>query len=244
MLWVWYFVKKVGVRTEYVMGAALWAIPMAIIVARLVHIIDKLDFYVSNPGEIIGFEGLAIYGAILGGLLGSWIYCRLRRLPFASLADLGAPGIILAQAIGRVGCIINGCCYGKETSLPWGFVYTHPDSNALLGTSIHPTHLYELLGDLVIFALLFWVFRGRLRPSGSLLALYLALSSVWTFTVRFWRGDTETFAGPIHEGQLISMIVLVLAVGWLVVNRTHWVKRQPEQVPVHAEETPVAGSPE
>jgi phosphatidylglycerol:prolipoprotein diacylglycerol transferase len=176
--------------------------------------------------------------------LGSWIYCRLRRLPFASLADLGAPGIILAQAIGRVGCIINGCCYGKETSLPWGFVYTHPDSNALLGTSIHPTHLYELLGDLVIFALLFWVFRGRLRPSGSLLALYLALYSVLTFTVRFWRGDTETFAGPIHEGQLISMIVFLLAVGWLVVNRTHWVKRQPEQVPVHAEETPVEGSPE
>ena len=239
VLWVWYFLRKVGIKTEDVMGAALWAIPMGIIVSRLIHVIDKYDHYFHNPGDILGLQGLTIYGAILGGLLGAWIYSRLRRASFAPLADLGAPGILLAQAIGRVGCIINGCCYGTATSLPWGFVYPR-----VSGQPVHPTQLYELLGDLVIFALLFWVFRGRLRPSGSLLALYLALYSALTFTVRFWRGDTEQFLGPLQEGQLIAILVFIAAAIWLVVKKTHWVREQEERVSGDAEEAPVIESPE
>ena len=239
VLWVWYFLRKVGIKTEDVMGAALWAIPMGIIVSRLIHVIDRFDYYVDNPGRILGLEGLTIYGAILGGLLGSWIYCRIRRGSFAPLADLGAPGILLAQAIGRVGCIINGCCYGEPTTLPWGFVYPHVGSGA-----VHPTQLYELLGDLVIFALLFWVFRGHLRPSGSLLALYLALYSALTFTVRFWRGDTEQFLGPLQEGQLIAILVFIAAAIWLVVKKAHWVSEREEPVYGDAEESPVIESPE
>jgi len=206
VVWVWYFAtRKGGVTTDQVMAAALFMIPLGIITARLVHVVDKYSYYADHPGEIFGFAGLTIFGAILGGFLGAWIYCRLRRLPFGLLVDLTAPGIILAQAIGRVGCMFNGCCGGTPTSLPWAFSWTHPDSAASacapLGTLIHPTQLYELLGDLVIFALLFWVLRGRVRPNGSLLAIYLLLYSALTFTVRFWRGDVETFAGPIQEGQ-------------------------------------------
>jgi phosphatidylglycerol:prolipoprotein diacylglycerol transferase len=234
VVWIWYFTTRKGrVTTENVMAAALWAIPLGLIVSRLIHIIDRLGYYIDHPREIFGFEGLTIYGAILGGLLGTWIYCRLRRLSFAPLADLAAPGIILAQAIGRVGCTLNGCCCGEPTSLPWAVFYTYPGSHASgcgqLGTLIHPTQIYELLGDLVIFALLFWVFRGRLKPSGSLLALYLVLYSLLTFTVRFWRGDTETFAGSIQEGQLVAIIIFIVAAGWLVVKRAHLVRRQVEE---------------
>lgn len=236
ILWVWYFLKREGIKSEYVMGAALWTIPMAVIVARLVHVVDNFDYFTDDPIKVFGGAGLAIYGAILGGLLGAYIYCRIKGLSFAPLADIGAPGILLAQAVGRVGCIFNGCCYGKETSLPWAFTYTNPASEAPQMLPVHPTQLYELIGDLFLFALLFWVFRGRLKPSGSLLALYLALYSALTFTVRFWRGDTEPFAGPIHEGQLISVLVAVLAIGWMIVHRTHWVQRQPEQIPVRTEE--------
>ncbi|UCC59502.1 MAG: prolipoprotein diacylglyceryl transferase [Dehalococcoidia bacterium] len=228
--WIWYFTtRKGGATTDMVMAAALWAIPFGLIGARLIHVIDKFDYYLDNPREIVGFDGLAIFGVILGGLLGAWIYCRLRRIPFAPLADLAAPGILIAQAIGRAGCIINGCCGGKETSLPWAFIYTHPSSHAPFNVPIHPTHMYELLGDLLIFVLLFWVFRGRLRPHGSLLALYLVMYSALTFTVRFWRGDTEPFAGPVHEGQLIAALIFIVAAGWLVMNRVHWVKKSKDE---------------
>ena len=239
VLWTWYFTtRKGGATTDMVMAAALWAIPFGIIGARIVHIIDKLDYYTraEHRWEIFGFDGLAIFGVILGGLLGSWIYCRLRKVSFAPLADLAAPGILLAQAIGRVGCIINGCCYGKPTDLPWGFIYPS------IGVPVHPTHLYELLGDLVIFVLLFWVLRGHLRPHGSLLALYLVLYSALTFTVRFWRGDTEPFAGPVHEGQLIAVVIFIVAAGWLVVNRVHWVKK-PKDEDAGSTEAPIVENP-
>jgi len=211
------------------MAAALWMIPLGLIGARLVHVIDQFGYYWDHPAEIFGFAGLAIFGTILGGIVGAWIYCRRRGIRLGPLADLVAPGAILAQAIGRIGCIINGCCCGKPTSLPWAFSWTNPDSHAVacapLGTPLHPTQLYELLGDLVIFALLFWVFRGRVKPSGSLLAIYLLLYSALTFTVRFWRADVDAFAGPVEEGQLIAIVVFLLAAGWLVIKRAHWVRR-------------------
>jgi phosphatidylglycerol:prolipoprotein diacylglycerol transferase len=241
VIWVWHFARKAGFKGEFVLGGAIWAIPMGVIVSRLVHVIDKYDYYFSNPREIIGFEGLTIYGAILGGLLGAWIYCRIRRVSFAHLADLAAPGIILAQAIGRVGCIINGCCSGKETSLPFHLIYTHPASDAItsapLGTPLHPTQLYEIFGDLLIFALLFWLFRGRLRPRGSQLAVYLFLYSALTFTVRFWRGDTQPFAGFLQEGQLISVLIMVFAFLWIV-WRTRWGRIAAEPVSGALEELP------
>jgi phosphatidylglycerol:prolipoprotein diacylglycerol transferase len=247
VVWIWYFAtRKGGITTDQVMAAALWMIPLGLIGSRLIHVIDKLGYYVDNPGEIFGFAGLTIFGAILGGLLGGWIYCRRSRLSFGFLGDLAAPGIILAQAIGRVGCVINGCCCGKTTSLPWAFFWTHPDSHASacapLGTLIHPTQMYELLGDLVIFALLFWVFRGHVKPNGSLLALYFLMYSALTFTVRFWRGDVESFAGPIQEGQLIAMIVFVLAAGWLVLKRVHWVSRGIDEGPGGQEASAGAGA--
>ncbi len=225
ILWVRHFSKKAGISQEFIIGGALVAIPAGLIVSRLLHIIDKWQYYVSHPGELVGFEGLTIFGAILGAILGVWIYCRLRRVPFAPLADLGAPGIILAQAVGRIGCIINGCCHGIATSLPWGFVYTHPNSYAPLDIAIHPTQVYELLWDLIVFAVLFWVLRGRLKPEGSLLAAYLALYSAGTFGIRFLRGDVTPFVGGLQEAQLIALIIL-LATGLFLSIRTRWVMRK------------------
>ncbi len=212
--------KRAGLTWGFILTAALWALPFAIIVSRLLHVLDDLGHYMANPEQIIGLEGMTIFGAILGGVLGIWIYCRIRRVPFAPVGDLIAPGVILAQAVGRIGCLVNGCCYGKETTLPWGFIYTNSDI-APLYTSIHPTQAYELLWDLAVFALLFWVFRGHLRPQGSLFALYLALYSIGTFGIRFLRGDTSPIFDGIMEGQLVALVILAVTVSFLVF-RTRW----------------------
>lgn len=214
--WSLYFAKRGGYSRDFMLGAGLWAVPLGFVGAKLVHLIDNMSYYLAYPSDILNPAGLAIFGAILGGVLGVWVHCSLRRVPFAPLADLAAPGIILAQAIGRIGCTINGCCYGTPSSLPWAVSWTHPDSYAPLGVAVHPTQLYELLWDLVVFALLWWLLRHRFRAPGTLFATYLALYSVGSFTIRFWRGDVATFAGILNEGQVLAALILVAATRFLL----------------------------
>jgi len=223
--WSVHFARKAGYDKDFVIGAALWAIPLGIIGAKLVHVGDDLSYYVAHPTDIASPGGFAIFGAILGAMLGVWIYCRIRRVSFAPLGDMMAPGIILAQAIGRVGCTINGCCYGAPSSLPWAVTWTHPDSYAPLGVAVHPTQVYELLWDLLVFAILWGLLRGRLKPHGSLFAAYLALYAVGSFLIRFLRGDVTSFAAGLNEGQVISLMVFVVAIVFLF-TRARWSPKQ------------------
>ena len=154
LLWLWHFGKRVRIKPEFVIGIGVTAIAFGLVGARLVHIIDFWGFYTSNPSEMIGLQGMAIFGGILGAALGAWIYCRVRGVSFAPLFDLAAPGIILGQAVGRIGCTINGDASGTPTSLPWGVIYTHPDSHATFqGVAVHPTQVYQIIWNLIVFAL-------------------------------------------------------------------------------------------
>jgi phosphatidylglycerol:prolipoprotein diacylglycerol transferase len=241
VLWVLWEVRR-GARISYdmVFTAALVAIPSGVIFSRLLHVIDRWDIYSQNPGQIIGFSGLAIYGAVLGATLAVWLYSRLSRFQFGYFADAVAPGIILAQAVGRVGCLLNGCCYGVETHLPWGIVYSSPDSLCPIGIAFHPTQLYEIIYNLLVFGLLVGL-RGRLKPAGSLFLVYIGLYSLWRFGIDFIRDGTPFlfdllnapqnwldipvigFILGLHQAQVIGLIVLIIAIPVLAL-RTRWVK--------------------
>ena len=222
ILWALREVRR-GANLSYdtVFSAALVGIPSAIIISRLLHVIDRWQYYFQNPGQIIGGSGLTIYGAVLGAALGVWIYSRFRKISFGYLADVISPGIILAQAIGRVGCTLNGCCYGVETHLPWAIVYTHPESFGPIGVPVHPTQIYELIYNLIVFAVLLSL-RGRFRPDGSLFLIYLTLYSLWRFGIGFIRDGTPFLFG-LHEAQFIALIVLIITIT-LMALRTRWVK--------------------
>jgi len=181
------------------------------------------DYYGQNLGQIIGASGLTIYGAVLGAALAIWIYSKFSNFRFGYFADVVAPGIILAQAIGRVGCTINGCCYGTETSLPWAVVYAHPDSFAPLGIPIHPTQIYEIIALLIIFGVLL-ILKGRFKPDGSLFLIYLGLFSSWRFGVSFVREGTPFLFG-LQQAQVIAIIVLAIAI-FLLASRARWVKAE------------------
>jgi phosphatidylglycerol:prolipoprotein diacylglycerol transferase len=225
--WALLAVKK-DPRLSYnmVINAALVGIPSGAIVSRLLHVIDKWDYYSQNPGQIIGGSGLTIWGAVLGAALGIWIYNRFSKHSFAHMADMLAPGIILAQAIGRVGCTILGDDYGFPTSLPWGFVYTSPNSPANQAIGLIPTHpvvLYEIIYALIMFGILM-LLRKKLRPDGSLFVVYLALYSVWRIGSDFLREGTDFLFG-LHQAQFIGVIVLVICIV-LLAWRTRWVKKE------------------
>ena len=237
VLWaVWQVRRGANLSYDTILTAALVGIPSGVIISRLLHVIDnivgaklypelvlagKVIDYTQYPWQIIGGEGLTIWGAVLGATLGIWIYSKFSKLNFGYFADLLAPGVILAQAIGRVGCTLNGCCYGIETSLPWGIVYTHPQSFAPLGVAVHPTQIYEIIYLLIIFGVVLKL-RGRLKPDGSLFLVYLSLYSLWRVGIDFIREGTPLLFG-LHQAQIIGIIVLLITIPILAL-RTRWAK--------------------
>ncbi len=221
--WAMLAVRKTP-RLSYnmVLNVALVGIPSGVIFSRLLHVFEYWDYFSQHPAEIIGGEGLTIYGAVLGAALGIWIYSRIRKISFGYLADVIAPAIILAQAIGRVGCTLNGCCYGVTTDLPWAFVYMHPGTHGPIGIPVHPTQVYEIIYNLIIFGVLM-LLRNRFRPDGSMFLIYLVFYAAWRLGIDFIRDGNPLLFG-LHEAQLISIVVLVFA-GVQLAWRTRWVKK-------------------
>ncbi len=212
-----YLVAKAGLSVDTLYSMALWAVPGGIIGARLVHVIDYWGYYSANPGAILAFwaGGLAIWGGILGGALTGVIFARVSGFALGRYADLVAPGLILGQAIGRIGDIINGEHISTITGLPWRVIYTHPNSPAYGRPPTHPAVGYELLMDLFIFGIL-WKLRGRIKPDGSLFLLYFILYSIGRFFLSFLRLDSNTVFLSLNQPQWISILVLVVAIPLLI----------------------------
>jgi len=218
---VW-FGRGAGIKRELIYSISPWAIIGGIIGARLIHVIDYFgSTYINYPAHIFThfYQGLSIFGAILGGTLAVFIYTRIRHISLGHLADAMAPALILAQVVGRIGCIINGDAYGTETSWPWAFVYTHPNAatTTLLGVPGHPSPLYEIIWNLLVFGVL-WRLRGRLKPGGSLFLLYLSLYSFGRFFIEFSRAvyPAQISVGVLHEAHFIALLVMAICVPLLI----------------------------
>ncbi|HEX2035966.1 MAG TPA: prolipoprotein diacylglyceryl transferase [Chloroflexota bacterium] len=209
------FARQRGIPEDDVYSGALWVVLGGIIGARLAHVVDRFDYYRLNPDKILAvYEGgLAIWGAVIVGGLAGWAFTRRNRIKFWPFADAVAHGAILGQAIGRIGCIINGDVAGRPTGGDWGFVYTNP--HALLprpeyfNVPTHPYPLYEMVWDLALFGLLFVVAR-RAKFDGAVFLVYAIVYSLGRFVLTFVR-EEETWLFGLQQAQVISLIVIVVA---------------------------------
>jgi phosphatidylglycerol:prolipoprotein diacylglycerol transferase len=166
--------------------------------------------------KIFSFEGLAVYGAVIGVILAIVIYCLVKKLSIWQIGDIISPGALVGMAIGRIGCVFNGCCYGLATSLPWAVDYTCPTSYSPLGVPMHPTQIYHIIWNLAAFGVL-WSLRRKLKPTGSVFLLYLAFYAAGDLIIRFFR-EGEPFLFGLQQAQLIGIIMLVITVSWLAVR--------------------------
>lgn len=210
--------RRKGIHEDVIWGVAVWGVIGGLIGARLFHVVDNLDKYLADPLSILAVQegGLAISGAILVGLLAAFIQARRQGWPFLRVLDTAAPGLILGQAIGHIGCIIQGDSLGPVTDLPWGIVYTNQGAMApALGVPFLPAQGYEMVWDLAIFALL-WFVRKRVRNDGLLFATYVFLYSINKFTVSFWR-ENVLLAFGLREAQLVALAMLAASVAALLV---------------------------
>lgn len=215
--------KRVGIAEDHIYNLGIWAVISGVLFSRVIHVIDKWDYYIANPTHILNFEGLAVYGAVIGVTLAIVAYCLVKKLPVLQLADVVSPGALVGMAIGRVGCVFNGCCYGLFTAVPWAVEYTCPTSYAPQGVPLHPTQIYHILWNLFAFGVL-WLLRRNLKPNGSVFLLYLAFYAAGDLLIRFFR-DGEPFLFGFQQAQLIGIIMLVITVPLFVI-RTWLTKRK------------------
>jgi phosphatidylglycerol:prolipoprotein diacylglycerol transferase len=216
--WVaWQNKKTQLLSNDSIFNVALIGIFSGIVFSKALHVIDQCSYYLHNPGRIISGEGLTIWGAVIGATIGVWIYSKFsRQFRFSAFGDLIAPGIILAQAVGRIGCTFNGCCYGLESHSPLSIIYTHPDSYGPLGIPVLPTQVFEIGYDLIVFGVLFFL-RDKLKPEGSLFAIYFALYGAWRFGIEFIR-EGSPFLFGMHQAQLIGLIVLLITIPFIIMK--------------------------
>ena len=212
--------KATGYDYDDAYALALVGVPSGIIGARLLFVVEAWDFYGSNPGEILRITegGISIWGAILGGVGGALAFGLWKHYPVGRGLDIGALGLITGQAIGRLGDLVNGEHLAKATDLPWGVIYTSPDSPAFAHSiavgAHHPATSYELLGDLAIFGVLFYVlFRVFWRRPGLTFCTYLVSYAVMRFVLTYTRVDSsETFLLDLRVPQLISLLVVLASI--------------------------------
>jgi phosphatidylglycerol:prolipoprotein diacylglycerol transferase len=207
-----------GLREDDLVDAVAWVVLAGLIGARLFHVVDHWDHeYAANPARAfyIWEGGLAIWGAVVGGLAALWIFARRRRLDFGVLVDVAAPGLVLAQAIGRLACLITGDAMGTVTTGPIGVAYVHPGAMVPdLGAFYVPTPLYEMIWNLAIFAILITL-PIRERKAGTLFLVYLMLYAAGRFVISIWSGYREIGFG-LNQAQILSLAALAVAGPWLV----------------------------
>jgi prolipoprotein diacylglyceryl transferase len=225
-----------GGQRGVIYDIALWVVPFGLIGGRLYHLATDWRTYWgpsgAGPGAALRIwdGGLGIWGAVALGLLGAWIGCRRHGIPLPAFIDAVAPGIILAQAIGRLGNYFNQELYGRETTVPWGleiFYRRDPtgyiDPHSLDGIStgqlavvVQPTFLYELIWNVLVFVILIYIDRRYAIGHGRLFASYVALYCVGRFWVELLRDDTATHIAGVRINSFTSTFVFIGAVVYIV----------------------------
>ncbi len=199
--------KKKGLDYESIFTLAIWCLISGTIGSKMLYFITIWKDIMKNPSIMLEFQnGFVVYGGIIGGILGGFLYCRYKKWNFLEYFDLVIPQIALAQGIGRIGCFLAGCCYGKEVKNGPGIVF-HDSLYAPNGVKLVPTQLYSVAFDIGLFAALLLVDKKK-KAHGQVAGAYLAIYSIGRFIIEFFRGDLERGAvGILSTAQFIAIFL-------------------------------------
>lgn len=218
-----------GLDAARVVDFALWLVIWALLGAKLLLVVVEWRRYLADPAQLIGLAraGGVFLGGFIAAVVAAVVMLRRYRLPALPTFDVIAPSLALGQAIGRIGCLLAGCCWGRACDLPWAVTYNDPAAAANLGTplhvALHPFPVYAALFNFSLFVALSWLYRRGPAP-GRVFASYLIGYGIGRFLLEFTRGDEVRgiyFGGLVSTSQLITaaMIVLGIAMHWWIGRR-------------------------
>ena len=220
---IFYLAKYYEISRDTIFDLSFWLISGGLVGARIYDVLLEFPYYIEHPGHILAIwrGGLAIHGAIIAGILIIWLFARRQNINFFKLSALIIPGLALGQAIGRWGNYFNQELFGRPTNLPWGIpinILNRPTAY-INDIYFHPTFLYESLGCLTIFLVLFllnvWVIKRQRFPKMFYvwsLGLYMILYSILRFMLEFIKIDTTPYLLGMRWPQIISLVMIAAAI--------------------------------
>ncbi len=201
-----YRAKRRGLSSDAVTDLAIIALVVGFLGAKVMYIIVEFKDFLANPMAVLGSSGFVVYGGIITGVLSAILYCRIKKLSFLDYFDLMMPGVAVAQGMGRIGCFLAGCCYGRATDSWLGVVFPE-GSIAPAGVKLLPTQLFSAGGDFLIAILLILISQKKPK-TGIVGSLYLIFYGVGRFVIELLRNDPRGGVGALSTSQFISIFIV------------------------------------
>jgi phosphatidylglycerol:prolipoprotein diacylglycerol transferase len=209
--------RRAGLDSARIMDLGIYLIIAALVGAKLMLIAVDFNYFRSQPRELLSLvrAGGVFYGGLLAALaVGLWLVKRY-RLPAWKTADMIAPGIAVGHIVGRLGCLLAGCCYGRPTDVPWAITFKDPIAAVNVGTPLdvplHPTQLYDAGAELVILVILLLSERRGRGFAGKTFWLYMLLYAVSRFVIEIYRGDERGTALGMSTSQLVAVLLVPIS---------------------------------
>lgn len=199
--------KKLKLNDDALYNLAIFVLLFGWLGGKILFCIVEIKDFIKSPLAVLGSEGFVVYGGILSGILTIVIYCKIKKLDFLSYIDVIATATPINQALGRVGCFLAGCCYGRETTSHFGVVFPE-GCMAPAGVKLLPTQLFSAAGDFLLFIVLF-ILINKKQKRGTCTAVYLIGYSIGRFIVEIFRNDARGAVGSLSTSQFISLFMLV-----------------------------------
>lgn len=236
-LTVEYRAKKKGLQYELIFSLFWWCLIGGILGAKVLFLITQIKSIIADPSTLLKVsEGFVVYGGIIGGILGGFLYCKKQKLNFLKYFDIVMPSIALAQGFGRMGCLLSGCCYGLETKSPFSLVF-HNSAYAPNDVHLIPTQPISSALNFLNFAVLVLISR-YVKADGQVAGFYLIFYSAGRFIIEFFRGDLERGSvGVLSTSQFIAVILFIVGLGFVIIRGIQARRAPKEQIPAEQEST-------
>ena len=221
--------RRIGLDGSRVMDLGIYLIISALVGAKLMLVLVDFNYFLAQPAELLSLvrAGGVFYGGLIAAVAVALVLVRRYGLPMWTTADLFAPGIALGHVIGRFGCLLAGCCYGRPTDVPWAVTFTDPvafsNVGTPLGVPLHPTQLYDAGAEMLIMMLLLATEKKGRVFAGRTFWFYILLYGVSRFIIEFYRGDDRGAVAGLSTSQFISIVAVPLALAMLA-----WLHSRPD----------------
>ncbi len=216
LVWAIHEAKKQDLDPKLVSDLGFYLIISGIIGARLLYVLYNLGYFLNHPLEVfMVWKGGLVFagGAILGVITGIFYLKSKKQDPWIWL-DIFAPALALGQFMGRIGCFMAGCCYGKVCNLPWAVTFKNPNSLAPLNVPLHPTQLYHSFAGLVTFFILIFS-KSKVKAKGSLFGIFLICYGLFRSVIEYFRGDYRPSLGALSYTQIMGIGAMLI--GFVIV---------------------------